>query len=373
MTTREHMHEPLARPSMMGAMAVVVIAAFGWNVIEGYDPRPVIVPIGLVYLVLSTLGWRWAERRGQRAIDGWLAALLAITLVTLQISHLGLFLIAMPLIWFAALYSSLRAGIGMTVLFLVYALGVNLSRDLTPWQIYSYTTGFLPGAVFINVLAQFILRERDARQQVRRYAAQVEELATTRERNRIARDIHDSVGHYLTVVHVQIEAARATLDNNVTASFECLTRAQDFAREGLAELRRSVSMLRTGAVDQRPFGVALAQLVEDTRNGGLDTALTVHGAPRLLTPAVEFTLFRAAQEALTNVARHANATRATCTLRYTEREVTLEIADDGVGAVSPDGGFGLVGLRERALLVDGSVEIRTSPGRGFAVEVRVPT
>ena len=89
--------------------------------------------------------------------------------------------------------------------------------------------------MFTIVFARLIVRERDARQQLRRYAAEAEELATTRERNRIARDIHDSVGHYLTVVNVQIEAARAT-----QLRPEHLDRAQELARQGLAELRRSV-------------------------------------------------------------------------------------------------------------------------------------
>ena len=118
----------------------------------------------------------------------------------------------------------------------VLAFSVLLTWHLgdTPVQIYSNSTGFLPGAVFAIVIGKLIVSERHARQQVRRYATEVEELATTRERNRIARDIHDSVGHYLTVVNVQIEAARATLGRDAAASSECLTRAQDLARQGLA-------------------------------------------------------------------------------------------------------------------------------------------
>jgi signal transduction histidine kinase len=229
--------------------------------------------------------------------------------------------------------------------------------------------------VFIIVVGRLVVRERMARQQVRRYAAQVEELATTRERNRIAREIHDSVGHYLTVVNVQIEAARATVGRDPAASNECLTRAQELAREGLSELRRSVTILRSAAADERPFGVALLALVDECKVHGLETELAIVGVPRSLPPAIEFTLFRAAQEALTNVTRHASATKACCTLAYGERDVSLGVVDDGVGAVTTkgDGGFGLIGLHERAQLVGGTVQIQTSVGHGFTLEVRVPT
>lgn len=373
MTTSTQFEEPLAHPSTALAMATCVVSSFGWNVIVASGPRLPLAALGVVFLVTSTLGWIWCERRGPRVITAWLASLVAIALVALWISHLAVLLIIMPLIGFAVIYGSMRWGIASTALFLMWAVAISAHDGASLVQIYSHSTGFLPGAVFVIVLGLLIVRSRESRRQLRRYAAEVEELATTRERNRIARDIHDSVGHYLTVVHVQLEAARATVTTDPAASSECLARAQDFAREGLTELRRSVSMLRGGAVEQRPFGVALGELVDDCRGHGLETVLEVHGTPRPLTPAIEFTLYRAAQEALTNVARHAHATRARCTLRYGEREVVLAVSDDGVGAVATEGGFGLVGLRERAQLVGGTVTIRTAVGRGFAVEVRVPT
>jgi signal transduction histidine kinase len=131
-------------------------------------------------------------------------------------------------------------------------------------------------------------------------------------------------------------------------------------------------MLRGGAVADRPFGLALAALVEESRASGLDATLTVEGTPRLLAPAVEFTLYRAAQEAFTNVQRHARARQARLTLRYADDEVQLAVADDGVGAAATDSGFGLTGVRERAQLVGGAVSVLTAPGSGFTLDVRVP-
>lgn len=363
--------ERFARPVTALAMAVVVISVFGWSVLMVPATRLEMTLLGTAYLFVSTLGWLWAEPRGGRALLLWHAVMLLLSVVALWITYLSAFLLAFPLIGFPAIYGGMRWGIVMTLFFLAFAIACNVYWGFTAIDVYARSTGFLPGAVFVVVTGRLIGREREARAQIRRYAAQVEELATTRERNRIARDIHDSVGHYLTVVNVQIEAARAIVAKDPAASSQCLVRAQDFARDGLAELRRSVSMLR--GTEQRPFGLALAELVADSKSRGLETELVVHGEKRALTPAVEFTLFRAAQEAFTNVTRHASATRVDCTLRYEPREVSIRITDDGVGAASTDGGFGLVGLRERAQLLGGSATITTATGRGFTIEVRVPT
>lgn len=354
-------------------MAVVVISSFGWNAWLDRGPQLVLGILGVVFLAGSTLGWIWCERRGRPMIAAWLVVMSAVAFAACWVSQFSVLIIMMPLVALAVVYFAIRWGILLSVLLLVALTVFHAQLGLSAKQIYSNSTGFIPGAVFVIAFSLILVRERDARQQIRRYAAEVEELATTRERNRIARDIHDSVGHYLTVVNVQIEAARATVATDAAASNECLTRAQELAREGLAELRRSVSMLRDGAIDQRPFGVALASIIEESKSGGLDTTLTVHGAPRPLTPALEYTLFRAAQEALTNVTRHATASQAHCTLRYGDRDVSLEVADDGVGSVGAEGGFGLIGIRERVELVGGSVKITTAPGRGFTLEVRAPT
>jgi signal transduction histidine kinase len=174
-------------------------------------------------------------------------------------------------------------------------------------------------------------------------------------------------------VNVQIEAARAMLARDPAATNECLTRAQELARQGLTDLRRSVAMLRDGSHRDRPFGIALASLVNDCRAHGLEMSLAVEGVPQPLTAAVEYTLFRTAQEALTNITKHAQATRAQVTLRYGERDVSLAVVDDGMGAVRTDGGFGIIGLRERATLINGTLSTKTSVGHGFTIEVRVPT
>lgn len=365
--------EPFARPATALGMAVMTFSSFGWNVIIASGSRFWLTLLGTAFLILGTVGWIWVERAKRDLMPILVAALLAISLAGLWISHGGVMLMVMPMIGFAVIYGSIRWGIVVTTLVLLTNVLIAIDAGASAVQTYSSSTGFIPGAVFAVLIGKLIVHERDMRQQIRRYAASVEELATTRERNRIARDIHDSVGHYLTVVNVQIEAARAMLARDTAATNECLTRAQELARQGLSDLRRSVTMLRDGSAQNRPFGIALASLVEDSRADGLETSLTVEGSPQPLTPAVEYTLFRTAQEALTNITKHAQATKAQVTLRYREGDVSLEVVDDGVGAVMTEGGFGIIGLRERATLVNGTLATKTSVGHGFTVEVRVPT
>jgi signal transduction histidine kinase len=366
--------EPFAQTGMLIAMAVVVLSSVGWSVLWAPTWRAVpLAALGAVYLLLSTAGWVACEARGPRAMSALLIVLTVVTYAALWISRMSVSLIVMPVLLLITLYAGRGWAIALTIATAGFAALLAISEGLRPIEVYARATDFVPGAVVTIVFSEVLMRERRARHAARRAAAQVEELAVTRERNRIARDIHDSVGHYLTVVHVQIEAARAIAAAEPARADECLVRAKELAREGLTELRRSVSMLRGGAVGERPFGVALSSLVDECKDGGLDATLAIEGTPRPLPPAIEFALFRVAQEALTNVKRHAQAHHVRCALRYDPDQVQVRIEDDGVGAASPADGFGLVGVRERVQAVGGTVAVRTAAGQGFAIDVRVPT
>jgi signal transduction histidine kinase len=244
----------------------------------------------------------------------------------------------------------------------------------------------IAGIVFVVVFTRIAVNERAARSEVERlaaelsdanrklreYATQVEELATVRERNRLAREIHDSLGHYLTVVNVQIEAARAVIDDR-DRSLDVLRKAQHLTQEGLAEVRLSVAALRSTTADDRPISETLKALVDECRAAGIGAELRISGEPRDLPSQVELTLYRAAQEGLTNVRKHSHASNAMLALDYgDEKAVRLRIEDDGVGGDVTDGGFGLLGVRERAQLLGGQVRVRALDGRGFSLEVELP-
>ena len=215
-----------------------------------------------------------------------------------------------------------------------------------------------------------------ANQKLRASAAQAEELAATRERNRLAREIHDSLGHYLTAANMQIEAARALWDCDATRARDALDKAQRLTQQGLQDIRQSVATLRASPLADQPLTEALHQIVNDSRATGLATEIQVQGEARGLSPQARLTLYRAGQEGLTNVRKHARATTARLVLDFRDSaKMCLRVTDDGAGAVSgatTTGGFGLLGLQERVQLLGGAVRVQTRPGAGFSLEVEVP-
>jgi len=244
----------------------------------------------------------------------------------------------------------------------------------------------LVGIVFVVVITELAVKEqrakreverlvaelKDANDKLRQYADQVEELATVKERNRLAREIHDSLGHYLTVVIVQIEAAMAVFEKDRESSLDVLRKAQGLAQKGLADVRRSVGALRASPAETRSLIDSLNTLIDECRVSGLPAEFRFLGTPRSLSPSAELALYRAAQEALTNVRKHSHAHAATVTLNYSTESVWLKVHDDGIGAPELAKGFGLVGMHERVQNLGGEVRIATAANQGFTLEVGIP-
>jgi len=237
--------------------------------------------------------------------------------------------------------------------------------------------GMVAAEVFVIVFAEVVAGERRARAELRdahdklaAYASQAEELATIRERNRLARDLHDSLGHYLTVIHVQLQAAASQMDVDADRAKDALAKAARLAHEGLEDVRRSVAALRPSPLDGQPFADAIRRLVDELASSGTPARLEVRGAPQPLSSPVELALYRAAQEALTNVRKHARARDASVLLEYAADLVRLSVHDDGAANRPIVMGFGLVGVRERVRLVRGEFEIRQ--GDGLTVTITVP-
>jgi signal transduction histidine kinase len=240
--------------------------------------------------------------------------------------------------------------------------------------------------MFVAIFTMVAVRERQAREEgerlaaqlreansrLREYAAQAEELATTKERNRLAREIHDSLGHYLTVVNMQLEAAKTVIETDPSRTLDAINKAQALTREGLGEIRRSVASLRAAPMSSRSLPEAVEKLVEENRAAGVITEYSVKGEPRALEPQAELTFYRAAQEGLTNVRKHAFASCVELKLDYQDKDkVRLIIHDNGVGANKNQGGFGLLGVRERVQLLNGQVQVQTAPNQGFTLEVEL--
>jgi signal transduction histidine kinase len=228
--------------------------------------------------------------------------------------------------------------------------------------------------VFVVVYVGVAQREREARQRAEALSAEVAQLAAANERNRMAREIHDTLGHYLTVIHVQLEAARAVLGTDANRGMLAVSRAQTLAKDGLTAVRQSVKALREDAsVD----GVAeqIASLVESVRDEAFSATFRTSGMPRPVSAAVALALHRTTLEALTNVRKHAEAENVEIELAFLEGgQVRLWVRDDGKGATNGtmQTGFGLTGIRERAEQLNGTASYATTPREGFALCLELP-
>jgi signal transduction histidine kinase len=203
---------------------------------------------------------------------------------------------------------------------------------------------------------------------------QLKDLAIANERNRIAREIHDSLGHHLSIVNMQLRGARAVLTTDPDSALESITEAQQMTKDALQEVRHSIEALRQSPTATRPLPDVIAKLVARNCAAGIPTTFTISGTPRQLPLAVNDALYSAVQEGLTNMRKHADAQQGMVRLDYTRPGcVALTIVDDGQGAPGIDGGFGLMGVRERLQQVGGRLQVVTAPGKGLRLVIEVAT
>ena len=263
------------------------------------------------------------------------------------------------------------------------------------YQPYVTLLPWLAGLGFTGATAHLARSEREARgrsetllgelseahRQLQRYAEQAGELATTQERNRLAREIHDSLGHYLTIINVQLESALVLRPRDEVRAERAVGEAKRLASEALADVRRSVAALHPTALDAVPIGQAIERQVADFReHSGLPVELAIEGDEGRCSQAVGLALYRAVQEGLTNIRKHAAATQVTIRLRFGPATTELAIADDGRGLPgeppsaprADGGGIGLVGLRERLSLLGGTLDIHDAARGGTELVATIP-
>jgi signal transduction histidine kinase len=206
---------------------------------------------------------------------------------------------------------------------------------------------------------------------------QAREAGVAEERQRMAREIHDTLAQGLTGVITQLQALELAKDR--PERWRHLDTAMRLARDSLAEARRSVQAVGPAALERARLPEALAEVVDRWATlNGVPAEITTTGTARRLHPEIEVALLRTAQEALANAAKHAAASRVGLTLSYMEDVVTLDVRDDGVGfdpvpaVPTAQGGFGLTAMRQRVDRLAGSLEIESEPGAGTAISASVP-
>lgn len=244
------------------------------------------------------------------------------------------------------------------------------------------------GLFLVLMLVNTLLSEREtqeelatAHQQLRQYAFQAEELATAQERNRIARDIHDSLGHALTALNVQLQTAVLLWQQEPDRAEPFLQQARRLGVTAMQEVRKSVQALREENRVEQSLAETIAAVVDDFRQGtGIETQMQVIGqtaeiAHASISPAIVNALYRIVQEALTNIYKYAQATTVKVEIEVTSKIVRLIVVDNGRGfdkGSATGKGFGLQGMQERIAALGGAFTLKTEPRQGCRIEVEIP-
>jgi signal transduction histidine kinase len=235
--------------------------------------------------------------------------------------------------------------------------------------------------VFVLLMVGAILTERQsldrlslANDRLRRYALLIENQATLQERNRIAREIHDSVGHALTAQSIQLENVAVWLPENVDRAQEHLQKARGLGKEALQNVRQSVATMRQSPLQGHSFPEAIQKLMQEfERTTGTPATVQIQITQGLPTD-IAIALYRIVQEAMTNIAKHSQATQVNLKLNETPQEVELMVEDNGQGfdPTQNTTGFGLQSMRERTEALGGLFYLNSQPGQGCRLHLNIP-
>lgn len=379
------------------ALGAATLALVAWAVTE----KPAasqwrdVVPLLLGLLVWYALWVRTLERASE-AQQRWSLPLLACVAIILSIllTHLSLafwllglvflplFFVVLPLSWGLAASLALTAHAGWESRF------GGGSSSLTPTELLAFLLSRAILATIIGIFLRSVVQLADRRERLAdELEATREELAQAahragmmEERQRMARELHDTLTQGLSAVVMHLETAEQILPGAADESRVQMQRARSIARESLDDTRRVVASLRPELLEHVELPEAVARLVaQSAERMGIPVTATVTGAPVALHPEAEITVFRALQEGLANVRKHARAHAVAVTLSYMDDVVMLDVRDDGIGfdvdelsGAGKMGSFGLRAMRERVGPLRGSISIESEPGEGTTLTVSVP-
>jgi signal transduction histidine kinase len=354
-------------------------------------------------LVVGTYFASLHDPAPHRPFDVWAAGLLVVAGVALVFRRrypvaVLLTVFGATLAYFALGYTDGPIWIALVVAYLaaimaghrlLTAIVAVIGYALFPWFDYLLRDGAAPSFSGLAGLAAWLLLLFGAGEWIRLRRERAAEAVRIREgeamrraseeRLRIAQELHDALGHHLSLINVQAGVALHVNEQLPDEVREALSAIKQASKEGLTELRSVLDILRQDGerAPRSPMSTLdrVQELIGQARAAGLNVDLTTEGAARALPFGVDVAAFRILQEALTNVARHAGRASATVRIEYGDRELVVQVDDDGRGIVSANGdggGKGIVGMRERASALGGRLEAGPRPEGGYRVRARLP-
>jgi len=298
----------------------------------------------------------------------------------LPVQFIGLALVA----WEYRLGALVLFGLGTAALELLTILGFKPFNQGT-FTIIAFITiirtiSFLVIGVFFHYLMARLRSQQDylqqANVQLRHHASTLENLTISRERNRMARELHDTLAHTLSALSVQLETVKAYWEVEPDTAQNLLDQSLTATHSGLDETRRALKALRASPLEDLGLVLGIQKLAESARDrGNLQLEMTLPVQPPSFSPDVEQCIYRVAQEAIENVLHHANAQKLTLALDFNQDGALLSIQDNGLGfkpgKKNLSGHFGLSGMKERAQLVGGELRIDSYPTKGTTIQLAI--
>ncbi|MBE3009385.1 sensor histidine kinase [Microbispora sp. NEAU-D428] len=365
------------RPFLFNVVFWAMTALLTAGLAQGFMTRAV-SPVQCVLfganLVLVAALWPalpWSRGRGRL----WVAPLFLAA--TLMMGVTGSAEFHMPLILIAV--ANLAFLYGMRVATAILSCVVVLCAVMPPLVGSTIADGLVQAAwmaafsAFVLGMVASIAEARRRREEAQGLLERIRELAVAEERARMAAEMHDSVGHHLTVIKMGLENAERFRERRPEAAWAEVRQAKELTVEALADARRWVRALRPLALDGRVGSAALERLAASFDGTGISVSFEVRGEERRLEADTELVLYRVLQEGLTNALRHARAEHVHGTLTFGDDQVALVVSDDGTGRDGQSrGGFGLASLADRARALGGTLAGGDRPGGGFELRAELP-
>lgn len=376
--------------------------------VRPWKPRTMIVMSVTSYLclvMLSCVGqlWQGKGKYGRLLITAGEMFLCIGTTVAINMNYNGIVLLVVADMVRGQKGSRQKVILGIAIVGLYTIINYNLTGayfNMIPWESYltAYSTStqaFLKGTLsvfssmnlvlfilYMTMLIQGEYREREriqnlneqleeANRKLKEYAEEAEKNAEMRERNRLAREIHDTLGHSLTGIVAGIDACLTMIDLSPEATKKQLMKIGEVARQGMTDVRRSVSKLRPDALEKLDLENAIVKMLKDTgAASGADICFDNQVRPFKFHEDEEEVIYRVVQEATTNSIRHGHADKIQIQVSKAEQWLTIHVTDNGIGCKNVEEGFGLKHMGERISLLEGTLEYGSQ--EGFYIIARIP-